>query len=632
MTSLSSTNSSLIAQEHNRKPSDPNTRRLFEDMTDESRLRPKWKSVTSASNMQASPKEGHFAREDASSCYLGEGELPDSGAASLMDIVHSETIKNPNSLAVPSRRASASMGQRYGSFGRFSNAEEGEWLGDNKHKKHHSLERLEDALAPHEKGPEVAPAIDVNEGMSEISEGALQEKRRGRMSEIVPDTLVLRASHESRSISEGWLSQGRRSGWGYDFIERTPSRDTRPSGDMDKDKRPRSETATVVWDRAFKKAREEGPVGSSSKSMLSVPFWSDMAGRRTSRSSFNEQQARHLRRQRSVASERKPTPSDLTRGHLDPLESHQRMVAEAWKPLPRLSAQWSFNKGEDSGSQVTPMDEGSRKHSLFDIRCRTIAGRNEGSTASPAAIIDFPSWARFPSHTRKERCLSREAKYPELEIPASFGSLKPFKYSPTPQSRRNLDQARITEYTDDGNREPVEHGGTEVWHIGTGINIGHETENCFLAREARRWPQPKAIHERSSSKGFGGTVSSRSSKEHVGDVMTSDSDWSFAQQNHGNGTYGSFISVTASNSFGNGSGNFGVQPRQLRLASTELRDSTTNFRTALTEREQRSRNDLLRLAQGLDGLADGDGNGEEVEERKETGEEVEERNETDGKG
>jgi hypothetical protein len=102
---------SFITQEHNRKPSDPKTRKLFEDAADASKLHPRWKSITSVNNMQNSVSGGHSTRDDASSHYNGEGELPESGAASLLDIGHSETIQNTNSLAVPGRRASAGMGR-----------------------------------------------------------------------------------------------------------------------------------------------------------------------------------------------------------------------------------------------------------------------------------------------------------------------------------------------------------------------------------------------------------------------------------------------------------------------------------------------------------------------------------------
>jgi hypothetical protein len=695
---------SFVAQEHNRKPSDPRTRKLFEDTTDGSRLHPKWNSITYKSSMLNNPKEGDLTREGGNSHHMGKGELLGSGTISLMDIVRSGAIKNPNSLAVPGRSAAADMGQRQESIGRLSNAEEGSRFGDSKHKGHHSLQGSKQSLAPHKKGSEAASvtcirrstsresrfteeamycqskgartfpsSAEVNEVMSEVSEGAVQEKRHERMSEMVPDLYVSKArsrrsSDETRSTSGGWLTQGRRSGFGYNFIERTTSHDSRLSRDHQDVEGLTGETAAIVWDREFKSVRGR-PTESSSKSILSLSFRSSLVGRKPSRSSFNG----HLRRPRSVSSERGVTPKDLTSEHLDPLENHQQMVAEARKPLPRLSAQWSFGTGDDESSRAASVRDSLREKGLFDVQRYTIAGVKENRAASAVAVRDFPSGEKdgvqtrdfsppspdlktsrlqsnFSSHNhrsassrevngpgswrkrasgrtkRKSRSmtfspkqnvahrsfslqlrdfyrsqssnlgryqtghrssitLSRESKHPELDIPAGFGSPMPFAISPTPSSRRSLDEFRISEGTSDNRLNSGKHGKEEIWRASSPIPIAHETENCFPAGEAQRWSPPNSMQKGSVSNGFDGPASSRISGEYPRSMKKSNSDLSSAQQRRGDGSYDSFLNITMNNGFGNATGDFGVETNEFGLASRELRDSTIDFRAALMERE-----------------------------------------------
>ena len=726
----------FIAQEHNRRPSDPKTRRLFEDATDGNKLYPTWRSVTSTSNIETNLKEAQRKRGGGSSHSVDERELPGSGATSLMDRVHSQKIKNPNSLAVPGRRASAGMDQLPRSLGRLSAAEEGAYFGE--HEKQHSGQVLSVSSAPHEKVSDgvstygEGESVSKHESMSEIRKNVLQEKRQEEMSETGPETQVpkprrRRNSTETRSTtgSQGWLTQGRRSGFGYDFIERTSSHDSRLSRGRDEYNGPRGETAAHVWDRAFKKTRKEDSVESASKPMLSVPFWSSQAERRVSSSRSGERKPHDVRRPKSVSSGRKLNPSETISGYLDPPDSHQEVVVDARKPLPRLSAQGSVRTRHDNSSQATAIKESLRKNRMSYSRRYSIAGMDNVGSASLDTPRDFPTWCKFPLHTRKERngpagnedgvkardfssptldqkrsesksdltiherrsessniashpgpwqkralghvrkrsksmtftrvsgppkhklahrglfwqlrdfyrsqssdlrrlraghrssvTLGRQSKYPELDIPAGFGPLTPFDVSPAPSSKMTVGQELISKSMGDDNIDSTERDEAELWQTGTGLPTGLETENCFLAGEARRWSPQKARFKSNFSSGFDGTVSSRISEEHAGDIKKPDSDMSSARQHHWNGTCSSFVSVTASNGFGDGGERFGVQTQESRLASTELRDSTIDFRTALMERERRSRDDLLRLAYGLDRAGEGYADSESGEKRK----------------
>ena len=593
---------SFVAQEHNRKPSDPRTRKLFEDTIDGSRLHPKWNSVTCRGSVPNNPKEGNLTREGASSHHVGKGEVLGSGTISLMDIVRSGVIKNPNSLAVPGRGAAADMGKRQESIGQLSNAEEGSWLGDSKRKKQHSLQGSKDALAPHKKGSEAASvtcvrgstsrdggfteeamyhqskeartflfSAEVSEGMSEVSEGAVQEKRHERMSEMAPDLEVSKArsrrsSDETRSTSGGWLTQGRRSGFGYSFIERTTSCDSRLSRDHQNIESPTGEAAAIVWDREFKSVGGR-PIESLSKSMPSLPFWSSLVGRKPPRSSFND----HPGRPKSVASERKVTPKDLTNEHLDPLENHQRMVVEARKRLPRLSAEWSFRTGNDESSQAASVRDSLREKSLFDVRRCTISGVKENRAASAVAVREIPSTARkercgpagekdgaqtsdfspppldlktsrlqsnSPSHNHRSAS-SREVNGPGSWRKHAFERTKrksrsmtfPWaSISPTPFSRRSLDEFRISEGASDNGVNSGKHGKEEIWRISSPIPTAHEIENCSPAGEAQRWSPRNSMQKENVSNGFDNPASSKISEEYSGGMKKSDSGLSSTQR------------------------------------------------------------------------------------------------------
>jgi hypothetical protein len=118
------------------------------------------------------------------------------------------------------------------------------------------------------------------------------------------------------------------------------------------------------------------------------------------------------------------------------------------------------------------------------------------------------------------------------------------------------------------------------------------------------------MQKTTTSKWVDDTVSSRISEKYVGIMAKSNCDLSSAQQHCGNDTYGSDLSVSA------GKLRFWLQTCEYRLASTELRDSTIYFRNALIEREQQSRDELLRLARGLDGVRKEDGDAEPGEKRE----------------
>ena len=388
------------------------------------------------------------------------------------------------------------------------------------------------------------------------------------------------------------MTQGRRSGYGYNFIERTTS------GDHQNVEGPAGETAAVVPGRVSKCVGEGGSIESSSRSMLSLPLWNTSVGESPSRSGFNS----HASRARPVASEWKVTPKSPTSGHLDPLGDHQQMVTEVPKPLSRLSAQWSFGTGNDESSRATSVRDSLRKKSLPDFRRYTIDGVKENRAASAVAARDFPSWAKFSSRTRKESCgpgsekdgvQTRHFSPPSPDLKTSMfrsnfssydhrsasshdvnrpGSWRKRAFGGTERKSRSLDEFTLSEGASDDRVDSGKHGKEGIWRPSSPIPTGYGTENCFPAGEAKRWLPPNALQKGNFSNGADGSESLKISENHTRSTK-SGCDSSLAQQQGGDGHYDSFVKATVSNGNGNGSKDFGVETNEFRMASTELRDN-----------------------------------------------------------
>src|SRR5205814_793825 len=133
---------SFIAQEHNRKPSDPETKRLFEDTADAGKLHPKWKSINGSKSMLDGVKRRFSTQGILSPHTVDESETP-----GFMYLAHAETIKNANSLAVPGRHHSACLRQRSRSVGQSLNGKGGTWFGENRQREKHSRRDFDDGLA-----------------------------------------------------------------------------------------------------------------------------------------------------------------------------------------------------------------------------------------------------------------------------------------------------------------------------------------------------------------------------------------------------------------------------------------------------------------------------------------------------
>lgn len=761
----------FIMQEHNRRPSDPKTRRLFEVPQDEAKLHPKWRSMSSANSTKTGVESLYGTRDDANSNYVGEGELASSDAANLASYTLPEAIKNTNSLAMPDRRASGSFGPGpfgpgHASTGQSSTAEEAAWLRDSRDNESHSRQGSESAIVNDGKRLHPSqrmqrrPSISIeskfteegvdlssdalrrfispteanermsvvsttatrdrkHEKMTEDSADAIRDREYERLSEVGPEILVRERrdrtdSATTSSTNEGWLSQGKRLGWGYDLVQwsnrQGPGLQVESAGPA-----LRRETAANVWDRAFRKAKDEQILAKSNSSILNVPMWGNVTSRRKSRSSETSGR-QHQTPSAVFMTNRSRSANDSNTFSLD---DHQVLCVEARKPLPSFNPR---SAGVENGvftaasQQIEP-----RKRSVVDFGRNTLAGTSEDTDVS-GQPREFLSWANFPSHTHNERCgsagesdfvqvkdfapplldsekpsswvsltrhqnrsafalgsnpgswklhtfgrkkksksmtfskhsgspkhkspkkgslwhwrnmyrspssnlrrlrtgrrgsttLGRELDYPELEIPAGLGEITFHGLvTPTPASQLSNYQAKITEVstedddTDDGPAALSRAKGS------------HE-----IRKMMKTAPDMPKLSNGLDGNGLDGNMFFKSHEGRVGDMAKSASNVSSiptAIHNlGGDGRNSSWVSLTMSNGFG--SGDFSLsnrsvhllsdggyagpemdglaKQRQQRLASTEMRESTIDFRKALVEREQKSRDDLLKMAEGIEG-------------------------------
>lgn len=259
--------------------------------------------------------------------------------------------------------------------------------------------------------------------MSEIGDTVLAERMHERMSDIGPDLQVRGGSghterNATRKDNDAWLSQGRRSGWNYEFIERSPSHRSHSRHCSNAADRQRCESAADVWDRAFRQAAAEDNSAVTSKaiSMLNVPLWGKPYGRKTSGSSISDNQTPKGRGPNSVASDQRRSHSDTDSRQFS-LDDHQALCSQARKPLPSFESGWIVKEGDnnqgyratsvdlkDKGYKSASVDLRPTRKSLLDIRRLAFVGFNGNDTNASATTKEFLSWTKFPSHTRAARC------------------------------------------------------------------------------------------------------------------------------------------------------------------------------------------------------------------------------------
>ncbi|KAL2417913.1 hypothetical protein ABEF95_000426 [Exophiala dermatitidis] len=444
--SLSERHPTWIATEHNRRPSDPRTRRLFENAMSTEKASSQLKSVTSAgASARYEPVKGATTRDDASSFYWSDGEVSSGNRRTP-----SNPRRNPNSIAVAGRSDSMSLPARSSgsSIAHASVAEENAWFGRNSSQLRQDegndcsqtpTQRHRSASMPTGDRSRPSTSIPVrrklqlhstedDEALSEISAEQLQDARRERLTEVsvqaVHDTYNERMSDvdpaiisSKRNEKPAWLeldpfwsterrprtssdpfpSNGRRrtiSGSG-----RTPINGTELAS---------QETTTDMWRRTLKRAMEE-PDETTLGGFLTAPKF-DREGRRRSSTSSHHSATGYDRDTTTAEQMNAPDNRNLHVDRMHPAAAGEEKTEDSSgrtrgvgpkRSIPKLSVGRPAKKKSLEKAVL-------KKRSILDLGKRfTIVGGTRQDERRHGAGTQFRDllglWSRFPSHSRDVR-------------------------------------------------------------------------------------------------------------------------------------------------------------------------------------------------------------------------------------
>ncbi|KPI35853.1 uncharacterized protein AB675_11116 [Cyphellophora attinorum] len=418
-----------ISNEHNRQPSDPATRLLFENFSKARDQSQSWKTVTSA-HSGSSRRDVHQALQDnASSCYLSNTAPPTDSHCSTARVSRRQSLLNPHSLAVGGRSVSGDYSdiQRHN---RGVNPDSGPSSATQRRNRRSSennppaastafnSQRLADGPVQRAREREISPtplpkhlreSRSRAEQMSEISIGKAMDRRNENLTEISLTDLkdlhktvssatkagrydVLRLTDGADSIAQSAPgSIGQRTpkmvGDAHCDRSRRNSKQRRPTQSQS------TENAADNWARAFRQARELPP---NHDKFLTVPrFDRDGRKRRLTLSTDNvppvvpridSGSSWDTRRSRSVDDALNATA----------LKKHAISSSGSPGPALRASDDTALPRGRLHGQ--TPKE---RMPGLGDARQGTSSRKGHTSTTPLKSFFD--AWSKFPSHTRAER-------------------------------------------------------------------------------------------------------------------------------------------------------------------------------------------------------------------------------------
>ncbi|OQV01337.1 hypothetical protein CLAIMM_06716 [Cladophialophora immunda] len=478
-TSIAGKSRGLITVEHNRRPSDPETKRLFEGDLARRRACSSRKPGTSPARSTAFGRPKPFTGTgDASSFCLSDGEVDDIGPSK-----RSTHKRNPNSIAIGGRSESISLpiGSSSASIGNLSVAEESAWFSRKSSQQNQVAEqagrvrgsatRNRSVSMPDQSNVNSRPQLalpsrqfkhstEANEAMSEISTDQLQDARREHLTEI--SVQAVRDAHNERMSAieppvDGYITTARPDSCSQRSFVTSHTRQSPPfSKTSVTGRRSRSEdggtarsvydgpnkfqeSATDMWQRSFKRAMEE-PEEDTLGGFLTSPRFDRDGRRRSTRSSISAGQlSHHGHRNSDVENDLDFLQETQIQNESSRLEENRRLQVCIKKPDPLPSVNPRRSIANIDAAKETPNTlpgkKASRKKSILDIgrRFTVIGASGENGRASGAStpLKDlFGLWGRFPSHTREERCGSAGPKdgiavrdfaldYPDENTPSS---------------------------------------------------------------------------------------------------------------------------------------------------------------------------------------------------------------------
>ncbi|KAK5086084.1 hypothetical protein LTR70_007319 [Exophiala xenobiotica] len=282
-----------IRAEHNRRPSDPHTRKLFEQPGQ--MLPPPWKPNTNLDGQGLRPQ----SRGEASSVYTSDGGPPSSSG----NLSHHEgitnTSRNPNSLAIGGRSMSTEISVRRSSKNQHSISGSQELrsrsLSTSVTERPSQLEAASNVINRYIDGNcedrdngqprPTLTAVTSESTKGKAHQGAILAKTVSAASKPRPVD-----ANQKRRASAGWLTTGQRIGWNYNFVSEPTTPKARqgsalstnaPDTATDPIRKsstvsakgsaltpsPLAESATDMWNRAYRDARKDN----GGQDLLSTP-------------------------------------------------------------------------------------------------------------------------------------------------------------------------------------------------------------------------------------------------------------------------------------------------------------------------------------------------------------------------
>ncbi|KIW91140.1 uncharacterized protein Z519_08034 [Cladophialophora bantiana CBS 173.52] len=458
-TSVAGKNGRLTTTEHNRRPSDPETRRLFEGDIAIQQASSRRRPGTSPDHVPAFGKPKPFtSTEDASSFYWSDGELDDVEPSR-----QSTRKRNPNSIAIGGRSESISLpiGSSSASIGNLSVAEESAWFSrkpsqqkqviEQDSRLHRSAKRNRSISMPDRNNVgscaylvlpsrHLQHSTEADETLSEISADQLQAARKEKLTETSAQAICDKHNErmsEIESPDHGYAIAARPGSCSHRSVVTPDTRQSLPfsrisavgrcskSGDDDAARSIYNgsskfqESATDIWHRSFKQALEE-PENDSLGGFLTSPRFDRDGRRRSTRSSVSAVQMSHQgHRNSDVDFDLDPLQETQALNESSGLEDkpHIQVCMKKPDPLPTVNPRRSIttiDTGKETPNALAAKKT-SRKKSILDIgrRFTVIGASSESEPASGASTPPkdlFSLWGRFPSHTREERCGSAGPK------------------------------------------------------------------------------------------------------------------------------------------------------------------------------------------------------------------------------
>ena len=443
-----------IASEHNRRPSDPQTRRLFESDARVSKPdRCMWKTVTSvhsgSTSFDRNPMFKRLQEDDGGSFYFNDGEIGQSQLNSPLSGSPRSSLHNPHSLAIGGRSVSAGAPSEPANqstqaklvrskwYSRRpsqdqSRASEDSWLAAGKvtergrsvsmpQKNNHVQQasptpdpkRLRNNTEDAENISEISleKVLDRrNEGLTEITAQELQDKCDEKLSKIDHRLLTVPNSFQSSFVNTGNNSPTA-------LRTASPSKDRLGAKAFAPDSVSHNAAAGGLkqsgrygWAKAFRNARK-GSIDTPSGGFLTAPRYDRDGRRRQSVRSSASDEGSFIRSPSISGSRRSQSVSAARRSSasLD-LDAHQRLCSITRGPLPRLSPTIKFVHADSLKLRrhTERRQPKARKKSILELGRRIAsvalpADEDRKSETPPQHQDLLGIWARFPSHTRAER-------------------------------------------------------------------------------------------------------------------------------------------------------------------------------------------------------------------------------------